>query len=100
VAQADDLARTSKTFRFEATVTDPATLSADKQEELRRRFEQASVTDLRLREDTEGRTTLSFPVDAPNPGAALDKGREMTQSALAGHPVAWFVGGITHWVNE
>jgi hypothetical protein len=67
---------------------------------LARDIEASIRVRLDVHEDAEGRTALSFPVEAASDRQALDSGRELASTALADHPVVWTVGGITHWVDD
>jgi hypothetical protein len=53
-----------KTFRFDATILNPTSLSPDVRESFESRLEAAGASDLRVDEDEDGRAVVSFLLDA------------------------------------
>jgi hypothetical protein len=89
-----------RTYRFDATVLNPASLSPDVREAFESRLEAAGATDLRVNEDDEGRAIVSFLLDAESERDALRAGSELTLSTLAGiHSVRWVASGVSYWVE-
>jgi hypothetical protein len=87
-----------KTFRFDATVLEPEGLPSEVRDAFRSAIEDAGAFDLRVRDNEQGRTTVSFRIDAENERDAMKQGSEITLSALSSHSaIRWVSSGVTYW---